>query len=354
MERTISYGYHAVGNRSQKTENGLPTSYTVNLLNQYEAFSYDANGNLTTHAGWTLTYDAQNRMVEASNPSSVIRFQYDARNRCVSRTINGITTYFAYDGWNLIEDHDASGNVLARYYHGAVVDELIARATPSETVYYHQDALGSTTHLTDSTGNIVESYRYDAFGSPLSVSAVGNRFLFTGREWLSELNLYDYRHRLYSPSLGRFLQTDPIRFMAGDIDLYRYCFNNPLGYYDPFGLCSTVVEKTKEVLKAVSDYIKNKFSGMVEDVVMPPGSGQQKVGCEMAKRRQCEDCEMNYPIDQGNNDAYLKCLAEAEKEYVKCIGSLPQKDSPQKPTPPIEFPDQTRPPNPLPIPPSKD
>jgi RHS repeat-associated protein len=47
-----------------------------------------------------------------------------------------------------------------------------------------------------------------------SADPYANRFLYTGREFLKEANLYDYRNRVYSAELGRFLQTDPIRFDA--------------------------------------------------------------------------------------------------------------------------------------------
>jgi RHS repeat-associated protein len=63
-----------------------------------------------------------------------------------------------------------------------------------------------------------------------------NRFLYTGREFLKEANLYDYRNRVYSAELGRFLQTDPIRFDAGDRNLYRYVANGSVNFKDPLGL----------------------------------------------------------------------------------------------------------------------
>jgi RHS repeat-associated protein len=69
----------------------------------------------------------------------------------------------------------------------------------------------------------------------LSADPYANRFLYTGREFLKEANLYDYRNRVYSPDLGRFLQTDPIRFDAGDVNLYRYVFNLPILLNDPTG-----------------------------------------------------------------------------------------------------------------------
>jgi RHS repeat-associated protein len=68
-----------------------------------------------------------------------------------------------------------------------------------------------------------------------SVDSYANRFLSTGREFLKEANLYDYRNRVYSAELGRFLRTDPIRFDAGDVNLYRYVANNPVNWVDPLG-----------------------------------------------------------------------------------------------------------------------
>jgi RHS repeat-associated protein len=67
--------------------------------------------------------------------------------------------------------------------------------------------------------------------------------LFTGREWNGEIGIYDYRNRIYSPELGRFLQTDPIRFEAGDVNLYRYVSNNPVKWIDAFGLMSSIAKK---------------------------------------------------------------------------------------------------------------
>ncbi|NJK91421.1 MAG: RHS repeat-associated core domain-containing protein, partial [Blastochloris sp.] len=76
----------------------------------------------------------------------------------------------------------------------------------------------------------------DELGNSLNASFYSNRFLYTGREWIQEIGLYDYRNRVYSPELGRFLQTDPIRFDAGDVNLYRYVGNNSIMYTDPSGL----------------------------------------------------------------------------------------------------------------------
>lgn len=163
----------------------------------------------------------------------------DARNRCVRRTINGATTYLYYDSWNLVEEQAPGNALVMRYIHGAQTDELVKASSDGQIdndMYYLQDAIGSTVALVDIYGGLLETYSYDVFGKPNMTSSLGNRFLFTGREYLSELGLYDYRNRFYSPTLGRFLQTDALRLQK-DVNLYRYVKNSPTQFTDPNGLC---------------------------------------------------------------------------------------------------------------------
>jgi hypothetical protein len=56
------------------------------------------------------------------------------------------------------------------------------------------------------------------------------------------MQLSNYKNRWYSPKLGRFLQNDPIHFSGGDINLYRYCVNDPINVGDPMGLEPTAAE----------------------------------------------------------------------------------------------------------------
>jgi RHS repeat-associated protein len=251
---TVAYDYDPVGNRTSVSATasapGVGT-YTTNNLNQYtnalgKVNLHDSRGNLTkVGIDLTFAYDSKNRLTSAQNGTNTMTVTYDYRNRQVSRTINGTTVYFIYDGWSLLEERDATGDLMQKYVHGAQIDEILWKQNTTGEVYYHHDGLGSTIALTDETGAVVESYQYDAFGSvsiydasnsALSASPRENRFLFTGREWIGEIGLYDYRNRVYSPELGRFLQTDAIRFEAGDVNLYRYVGNGAVDYWDPFGL----------------------------------------------------------------------------------------------------------------------
>jgi RHS repeat-associated protein len=104
--------------------------------------------------------------------------------------------------------------------------------------------LGSVVMLTDSNGAAYQRYSYDAWGkvtardasgSVIASSAISAPWLFTGRRFDKESGLYHYRARTYSAELGRFLQMDPIKFDAGDPNIFRYVGNNPINGTDPRG-----------------------------------------------------------------------------------------------------------------------
>ncbi|MGI8821087.1 MAG: hypothetical protein ACR2ID_09510 [Chthoniobacterales bacterium] len=106
--RSVSYVYDPVGNRTSVTEGSSSTVYVPNNLNQYtsvgaESLPYDGNGNLAGRAGWTYTYDAQNRLVDASSAAAAYQFVYDGRNRSIRRTVSS---------WN---GHSLAGGLLGKH-----------------------------------------------------------------------------------------------------------------------------------------------------------------------------------------------------------------------------------------------
>jgi RHS repeat-associated protein len=149
-----------------------------------------------------------------------------------------------WDGWELIEEYASSTSRAAAYLQGAhgVIKSLLTN------VHYYQDKLGSTTHVANASGQLLESYRYDLYGTPsyfnestqpsqpINSSTVGITDLYAGERWIPELGLYDLRNRFMSPELGRFLQPDPTGFKGDANNLYRYCHNDPEDFSDPTGL----------------------------------------------------------------------------------------------------------------------
>jgi len=76
---------------------------------------------------------------------------------------------------------------------------------------------------------------FDNNNAPIVNSAIGNSIGYQGREWDKESGLWNFRNRMYSPQLGRFLQRDPSGYQDG-INLYAFERNNPLRYLDAMGL----------------------------------------------------------------------------------------------------------------------
>ncbi len=252
-----TFTYDNAGNRIQSTFNGQATAYTVDDLNRYIALSggmsatlsYNARGDLLGWNAWSYAHNAWGHIIEASKTSTgeTIRYHYDAFGQRAGKTLGaGAPVWYLNFEDDLIEEYDTATQHPVSYIFEPGIDRPVARVdhTSGTVVFYHADWLGSTVALSDASGNLVEEYRYEVFGSatildasraPIADSAFGNRFLFTGREWDAETGLYHYRARAYCGDLGRFSQYDNIRFRGGDLNLDRYVFNRVDTDGDPTG-----------------------------------------------------------------------------------------------------------------------
>jgi|GEM_PF-1189054 len=243
---TESFEYDPAGNRSAVITNGARKDYTRNSLNQYtaagsETFQYDLNGNLifkNDGSGQTTLYeyDAENRLTRAQLPTAeAISYTYDALGRLSSRTDSNGANHFLWDRGQIAIEESAARTTVAQYTWGGTLDEALSMRRGGQDFFYNQDALRNVTELTDVAGNLAEAYRYRAFGEPTTAISLGNPFLFTGAFYDSKPGLFTLRFRSYSPTLGRFMQPDPIG-MAGGTNLYSYVRNNPVNRLDPYGL----------------------------------------------------------------------------------------------------------------------
>jgi RHS repeat-associated protein len=109
----------------------------------------------------------------------------------------------------------------------------VAGSTRATTI---PDIQGSIVASLDASSGTLTKAGYQAYGES---SVTSGTFRYTGARIDAETNgLYDFRARMYSPTLGRFMQADPIGAKGG-INLYAYVGNDPLNLVDPLGLCST-------------------------------------------------------------------------------------------------------------------
>ncbi|MGH2372768.1 MAG: hypothetical protein ACRDIC_04735, partial [bacterium] len=186
---TWSWAYDPVGNRIQQIAPAGTTNYGYDANNRLSqagttTYAYDPNGNLTsTSAGQTFTWDAFNRMAQATGPGGTATYTYNGDGLKRQRMGPEGTTNYYYDGIRSIWETDEAGNLTAQLDRDLFGNLLSWREASGARWYAHHDGLGSTAALTDPSGAVLFSMLYDAWGNLRTDAGLAyGKYRYTGAE----------------------------------------------------------------------------------------------------------------------------------------------------------------------------
>ena len=149
----------------------------------------------------------------------------------------------------------ADGQILTAGKSGKIPPGQIRRngtgSTPEKFQYfYHPDHLGSTSYVTDASGEVYQHLEYFAFGETFveeHLNTDRTPYLFNGKELDEETGLYYYGARYYDARASVWLSVDPLAMKFPNISPYAFSANNPINFVDPDGRASEATNGTDPV-----------------------------------------------------------------------------------------------------------
>jgi len=241
------YSYDSVGNREAPADNTLYEYDNNNRITKSPGvtdYTFDDDGNMTTNAsGELFAYNHLNRILAYVKSGSITSYKYDPQAKRVNKNVNGTQTWYLWDDDKLLAEYNNTGQRQKRYAYlpGKYAPTQVEDSKGSYTSF--SDHLDTPKLLINSGNTIVWRADYESFGNTDikdnpdgDGNSVEFNMRFPGQYYDAESNTHYNLNRTYNPSLGGYLESDPIG-LDGGINTFTYVLNNPLKYNDPLGLC---------------------------------------------------------------------------------------------------------------------
>ena len=267
--KTYSYTYDNLGRLTSETKNGVTKSYSYDEYNNVQKTGLQyTNGILTRINNYSVRYDemgnpiiykgnsfhwSQGRKLESGSMNNKsFTYSYDGNGMRFKKVVSGATTEYYYNGTQLLMEN-RQGNRMYYLYGVTGIEGIIYDYLGYDAYYFDKNTLGDVVAIRDSEGYIVATYDYDAWGNVTVYDSSGqertdanfvgniNPIRYRGYYYDTETGFYYLQTRYYDPTICRFINADnyelisELSSVAGQLNMYAYCGNNPVMYTDENG-----------------------------------------------------------------------------------------------------------------------
>lgn len=279
--QSYTYDYDRFGNRwHQNGPHTMMISFTGNN-NRMDGYSYSASGNVLNDGTTTYTYDAENRILTATNSiSGTSTYVYDANGRRIQKTTSAGTVNFIYDmaGHEMVEVNASGGWSREEIYLGGQHLATYSGGPTGTTIFNHADWLGTERARSDYQGSLYETCTSLPFGDALTcTNSDSSPMHLTGQERDNESGLDNFGARYGSSALGRFTSPDETLIDQFAIspqswNLYAYVRDDPTDAVDPSGQDCIYINDNKATVKR-GDCVSDSDSGIFVNGTIDTKSG---------------------------------------------------------------------------------
>jgi RHS repeat-associated protein len=234
---------------------GVPsTTSTYDGNDRLMSASWDPNGNTVQSGANQYGYDSENRLLSLNRTAA--NYVYDGDGQLVQKTVPGVTTTYLIDdqtpaGYTQIAEERVSGVTTKSYVYGP---QRISMRDSAGLHYYGYDAHSGVRLLMDGSGNVTDTWDYDAFGKVIArTGTTANDFTYRGEQMDSALGLQYLRVRWMDPGKGRFATRDTWEGSVGRVQsqhLYNFASGDSVNRGNPPGVLVGEVQATMALLYA--------------------------------------------------------------------------------------------------------